>query len=251
MQTTLFDIDSFTRKCETRYVEERSLKPLPNIYKRKPQPKQLEIFPKLSTPPREPRIDNIIPFPVKKTIKQKPIQWYRKFFWRKRIPIEKIREWGGGSCRYKQTYINAYEYFRNQKMDRKTQKTETEDDSNGDRIRQTISREFEKEKTTTTTTTDQEALQGTTDFVPPPVALFPEPEEEPESGEIPKPNINKPPKPMIGDTIKIVSGVGLAGDRHDKFFEVLDVNYSGVFYMHEGKQYWEQDTGYEICDDFW
>ncbi|NEP76866.1 MAG: hypothetical protein F6K39_00945 [Okeania sp. SIO3B3] len=51
------------------------------------------------------------PAPTPKPRKIHKIQWYRKFFWSKQIPIEKIREWGGGGCRRKATYIKAYTHY--------------------------------------------------------------------------------------------------------------------------------------------
>ncbi len=215
---------------------------------------QLLLFPGRATPPREPINDptgnNVIQFPSKtKTTDSRPIRWYRHFFSRKGIPIYKIREWGGCDCRHKQTYINAYEYYRRQRMGRKTKEAEASVDSSSDRVGRAISREIKKEKATTTATTSKGVCQATTGFVPPPpkppIAPSPEPEEES------RPRIVKPPQARVGAIIKITSGVGLAGDRHDKFFEVIDTNYCGVFYMHEGEKYWEQETGYEVCDDFW
>ncbi|MEM1172274.1 MAG: hypothetical protein AAGJ08_25140 [Cyanobacteria bacterium P01_H01_bin.35] len=200
-QLSLFDIDDFIRRCE---VEQ-------------PNP-QLPLLERCYTNPTA---------PTPKPRKVRKIQWYRKFFWRKRIPIAKVREWGGGDCRRKQTYINAYEYYTENYQ---------ENIQTGTKISQ-------KDKQT-----DSETM----DFIPPlpkpPVAPCPEPEENPNL----KPIITKPPKPKIGDIILITSGVGSAGDRHDRFFEVLDVNYSGVFYLDDdGTQYWEQDTGYKVCDREW
>ncbi|NET40598.1 hypothetical protein [Okeania sp. SIO2B3] len=228
-----------TEKCRTQT----------QVVEPKPQPVQsLELLEKCYT-----NSPSLTPKPRK----IHKIQWYRKFFWRKQIPIEKIREWGGGDCRRKDTYIKAYAFYLDvvtappvenfkppfpkppappipTEPDENLDEPETETlpgkFKKGDRIYCLEHENFGEvsgvslDGAVGVVLSDGRRMSGLN-----PDLLEPEHYHRNAS---------------VGDTIKIISGVGLAGDRHGQIVEVTRINQCGVFYNFEGKEYWEQESGY-------
>lgn len=244
VQQTLFNIDNLIHACNQQIEQPH---------------KQLSFFDLDSSPSQPTPTSKVLPFPTPQpAVKPRKIQWYRKFFWQRGISIHKIREWGGGKCWYKQTYINAYEYYINNIDVTQPDDTLREKllpflpqfhlhSEQPNRVKISTENDFCFVKEITPQQfliTKGSQFHNLADTLEKAVERvkwwFAQADDfsDDDDDEIAD----------VGDLIKITSSYSLSGDRKDQTVTVTRRNTYFVFYNWEDTEYSEQDGGYQIIE---